>query len=86
MLKSLYSLDFLGLHRAVKEHEVENRFISRLQAFLLELGRDICGLRLQRCALSSFSSNCIRGTIHLRMWFSQVYDNFSHAISAPLFQ
>ena len=37
MLKSSYSLDFLGLHRAVKARELEDRLISRLQSFLLEL-------------------------------------------------
>jgi predicted nuclease of restriction endonuclease-like (RecB) superfamily len=42
MLKSSYSLDFLGLRRAVKEHEIEDRLISRLQAFLLELGYGFC--------------------------------------------
>jgi len=38
MLKSTYSLDFLGLTKAVKERELEDRLITRLQAFLLELG------------------------------------------------
>jgi predicted nuclease of restriction endonuclease-like (RecB) superfamily len=42
MLKSSYSLDFLGLRRAVKERELEDRLISRLQAFLLELGYGFC--------------------------------------------
>jgi predicted nuclease of restriction endonuclease-like (RecB) superfamily len=42
MLKSSYSLDFLGLRRAVKEREIEDRLISRLQAFLLELGYGFC--------------------------------------------
>ena len=42
MLKSSYSLDFLGLRRAVKERELEDRLISRLQAFLLELGYVFC--------------------------------------------
>jgi predicted nuclease of restriction endonuclease-like (RecB) superfamily len=38
MLKSSYNLEFLGLKGAVKERELEDRLISRLQAFLLELG------------------------------------------------
>ena len=38
MLKSSYNLEFLGLRRAVRERELEDRLISRLQAFLLELG------------------------------------------------
>lgn len=42
MLKSAYSLDFLGLGKAVKERELEDRLISRLQAFLLELGYGFC--------------------------------------------
>jgi predicted nuclease of restriction endonuclease-like (RecB) superfamily len=42
MLKSSYSLDFLGLGKAVKERELEDRLISRLQAFLLELGYGFC--------------------------------------------
>jgi len=42
MLKSSYSLEFLGIRRAVRERELENRLISRLQAFLLELGYGFC--------------------------------------------
>lgn len=42
MLKNSYSLEFLGLHRTVKERELENRLISSLQAFLLELGYGFC--------------------------------------------
>lgn len=42
MLKSTYSLDFLGLTKAVKERELEDRLITRLQAFLLELGYGFC--------------------------------------------
>ena len=42
MLKSSYSLEFLGVRRAVRERELENRLISRLQAFLLELGYGFC--------------------------------------------
>ncbi|MBL9144863.1 MAG: DUF1016 family protein [Verrucomicrobiaceae bacterium] len=42
MLKSSYNLEFLGLQRAVRERELEDRLISRLQAFLLELGYGFC--------------------------------------------
>ena len=42
MLKSSYNLEFLGLKRAVKEREFEDRLVSRLQAFLLELGYGFC--------------------------------------------
>ena len=38
MLKSSYNLEFLGIRGAVKERKLEDRLISRLQAFLLELG------------------------------------------------
>lgn len=42
MLKSTYNLEFLGLRQAVRERELEDRLISRLQAFLLELGYGFC--------------------------------------------
>lgn len=42
MLKSTYNLEFLGLRQAVKERELEDRLIERLQAFLLELGYGFC--------------------------------------------
>lgn len=42
MLKSSYNLEFLGLRGAVKERDLEDRLISRLQAFLLELGYGFC--------------------------------------------
>jgi len=42
MLKSSYNLEFLGLKRAVKERELEDRLVSRLHAFLLELGYGFC--------------------------------------------
>ena len=42
MLKSSYNLEFLGLRRAVRERQLEDRLISRLQAFLLELGYGFC--------------------------------------------
>ena len=52
MLKSTYNLEFLGLRRAVRERELEDRLISRLQAFLLELGYGFCFVgRQHRIAL-----------------------------------
>ena len=52
MLKSSYNLEFLGLCRAVRERELEDRLISRLQAFLLELGYGFCFVgRQHRLAL-----------------------------------
>jgi predicted nuclease of restriction endonuclease-like (RecB) superfamily len=42
MIKSSYSLEFLGIRQAVRERELEDRLISRLQAFLLELGYGFC--------------------------------------------
>ena len=42
MLRSSYNLEFLGLRRAVRERQLEDRLISRLQAFLLELGYGFC--------------------------------------------
>ncbi|AUB82692.1 PDDEXK nuclease domain-containing protein [Candidatus Thiodictyon syntrophicum] len=54
MLKSSYSLDFLGLRRVVKERELEDRLISRLQSFLLELGYGFCFIgRQHRIALGT---------------------------------
>ena len=52
MMKSSYSLEFLGIRREVKERELEDRLISRLQAFLLELGYGFCFVaRQHRLAL-----------------------------------
>ncbi len=42
MLKSRYNLEFLGLARPMKERELEERLISRLQQFMLELGYGFC--------------------------------------------
>jgi predicted nuclease of restriction endonuclease-like (RecB) superfamily len=42
MLKSSYNLEFLGIRSAVKERELEDRLISSLQSFLLELGYGFC--------------------------------------------
>jgi predicted nuclease of restriction endonuclease-like (RecB) superfamily len=52
MIKSSYNLEFLGIRREVKERELEDRLISRLQAFLLELGYGFCFVgRQHRLAL-----------------------------------
>jgi predicted nuclease of restriction endonuclease-like (RecB) superfamily len=54
MLKSTYSLEFLGLRQAVRERELEDRLISRLQSFLLELGYGFCFVgRQYRVALGT---------------------------------
>jgi predicted nuclease of restriction endonuclease-like (RecB) superfamily len=42
MLKSRYNLEFLGIGPAVKERELEDRLIGRLQQFILELGYGFC--------------------------------------------
>ena len=42
MLKSRYNLEFLGIGQAVKERELEDRLIERLQQFILELGYGFC--------------------------------------------
>ncbi|WP_211260301.1 PDDEXK nuclease domain-containing protein [Xenophilus azovorans] len=41
-LKSSYSLEFLGLRKAVKERELEDQLIDRLRDFILELGYGFC--------------------------------------------
>ena len=41
-LKSSYNLEFLGIRREVKERELEDRLIERLQQFILELGYGFC--------------------------------------------
>jgi predicted nuclease of restriction endonuclease-like (RecB) superfamily len=52
MRKSSYNLEFLGLRRAVRERELEDRLITRLQSFLLELGYGFCFVgRQHRVAL-----------------------------------
>ena len=54
MLKSRYSLEFLGLERALKEREIEQRLVSRLQQFILELGYGFCFVgRQHRLALGA---------------------------------
>lgn len=42
MLKSSYNLEFLGIQKAIWERELEDRLISRLQDFILELGYGFC--------------------------------------------
>lgn len=41
-LKSSYNLEFLGIRREVKERELEDRLIERVQQFILELGYGFC--------------------------------------------
>jgi predicted nuclease of restriction endonuclease-like (RecB) superfamily len=41
-LRSSYNLEFLGIRREVKERELEDRLIERLQDFILELGYGFC--------------------------------------------
>ncbi|MCK9418193.1 MAG: PDDEXK nuclease domain-containing protein [Nitrospirae bacterium] len=54
MMKSSYNLEFLGIRREVKERELEDRLISRLQSFLLELGYGFCFVgRQHRIALGN---------------------------------
>jgi predicted nuclease of restriction endonuclease-like (RecB) superfamily len=42
MMKSRYNLEFLGVSRPMKERELEDRLIGRLQQFILELGYGFC--------------------------------------------
>lgn len=52
MMKSRYNLEFLGIGRAVKERDLENRLVDHLQQFLLELGYGFCFIgRQHRLAL-----------------------------------
>lgn len=41
-LKSRYNLEFLGIGRAVRERELEDRLVERLRDFILELGYGFC--------------------------------------------
>jgi predicted nuclease of restriction endonuclease-like (RecB) superfamily len=41
-LKSSYNLEFLGIRREVKERELENLLIERVQQFILELDYGFC--------------------------------------------
>lgn len=52
MLKSRYNLEFLGLGRAIKERELEDKLVGHLQQFILELGYGFCFVgRQHRLAL-----------------------------------
>lgn len=42
MMKSRYNLEFLGIGQPMKERELEDRLIERLQHFILELGYGFC--------------------------------------------
>jgi len=42
MMKSRYNLEFLGISQPMKERELEDRLIERLQRFILELGYGFC--------------------------------------------
>ncbi|MBL9219696.1 MAG: DUF1016 family protein [Opitutaceae bacterium] len=53
-LKSSYNLEFLGIGRAVKERELEDRLVERLRDFILELGYGFCFVgRQHRLALGT---------------------------------
>jgi predicted nuclease of restriction endonuclease-like (RecB) superfamily len=53
MMKSRYNLEFLGIGRAVKERELEDRLVEHLQQFILELGYGFCFIgRQYRLTLS----------------------------------
>lgn len=53
-LKSSYNLEFLGLGRAVRERELEERLVERLRDFILELGYGFCFVgRQHRLALGT---------------------------------
>jgi predicted nuclease of restriction endonuclease-like (RecB) superfamily len=41
-MKSRYNLEFLDIHREVKERELEDRLVERMQRFILELGYGFC--------------------------------------------
>lgn len=54
MLKSRYNLEFLGIAQPMKERELEERLIGRLQQFILELGYGFCFVgRQYRLALGA---------------------------------
>lgn len=42
VMKSRYSLEFLGVGRAIRERKLEDRLVERLKEFLLELGYGFC--------------------------------------------
>ena len=41
-IKSVYSLDFLGITKPVKERELENHLVEKVKRFILELGYGFC--------------------------------------------
>jgi predicted nuclease of restriction endonuclease-like (RecB) superfamily len=41
-IKSVYSLDFLGITKPVKERELENLLVEKVKRFILELGYGFC--------------------------------------------
>ncbi len=52
VLKSRYNLEFLGVKRRMKERDLEQRLIERVQQFILELGYGFCFIgRQYRLAL-----------------------------------
>ena len=52
MLKSRYNLEFLGLKQRMRERDLEQRLIERVQQFILELGYGFCFIgRQYRLAL-----------------------------------
>jgi predicted nuclease of restriction endonuclease-like (RecB) superfamily len=54
MLKSRYNLEFLGIARSVKEREIEDRLVSHLRRFILELVYGFCFIGSQyRLAIGS---------------------------------
>jgi predicted nuclease of restriction endonuclease-like (RecB) superfamily len=51
-LKSSYNLEFLGIHREIKERQLEDKLIGQLKEFILELGYGFCFIgRQYRVAL-----------------------------------
>jgi len=72
MLKSSYNLEFLGLGRAVRERDLEERLVSHLQRFIPELGYGFCFIgRQHRLALGrkEYSWTCSSTTVSLkRSW------------------
>ncbi len=71
-LKSSYSLEFLGIGRAAKERELEDRLIERLRDFILELGYGFCFIgRQHRLTLGrkDTSWTCSSITASSRRWW-----------------
>ena len=52
MMRSRYNLEFLGIAKPMREREIEDRLIERMQRFILELGYGFCFIgRQYRLAL-----------------------------------